>query len=193
MLILSLVGCADPSGVEIGVVPSADSDPADSVIPRDTDSAPPAVVWPALLVNELMADNRRTVEDPVGGRSDWIELHNPTGETVDLDGWTLSDQLDPSDDAHPLDALSVPAGGYLLLWADNEPDLGPDHLSFSLDTAGEAVALYAPGPTAIDGLRFGALAADVSLARQADGAWALSLTPTPGAANTANAARRGAP
>ena len=39
------------------------------------------------------------------------------------------------------------AGGFLVLWADTSPDLGPAHVGFGLSDEGEAVALFAPDGT----------------------------------------------
>ena len=144
----------------------------------------PVLDWPRLAVNEFMASNKTTLTDPGGRWADWVELANPTDEDVDLARWTLSD--DPAEpDKHALDALLLPAGGRLLLWADDSPDLGPTHLSFSLDAEGEALGLYAPDGTTVDLLTFGPQAADVSLARVPDvvGPWTLASRSTPGETN----------
>ena len=100
--------------------------------------------------------------------------------------WKPDFNDDPEEpDKHELDSLEVPAGGQLLLWADDDPALGPDHLRFSLDALGEAVGLYAPDGTAIDLLSFGLQASDVVLGRFPDGtgAWDLSTSATPGQPN----------
>lgn len=131
-----------------------------------------------------MADNQHTLADDQGTWSDWIELYNPGASAVSLDGWTITDTLD--DPARPpLDGLSVEAGGFLLLWADGDSDLGAAHLSFRLDEDGEAVGLFGPGGAPVDGLRFGEQASDISLGREPDGGdtWILSANATPGASN----------
>ncbi len=140
--------------------------------------------WPALLVNELMASNQSTVQDPTGAWPDWIELYNPTAEAVDLEGWTVTDDLDEPD-AHALTGLSIAPGEHLLLWADGDPELGADHLSFALESSGESFGLFAPDRTPADGLSFGQQATDVALARSPDGGetWTLTTEPTPGASN----------
>ena len=140
--------------------------------------------WPALAVNEMMADNRSTLAEDDGSYSDWIELYNSTDQAVALDGWTLTDKPD-EDLRYPLDDLSVAAGGFLVLWADGDETLGAGHLGFKLDEGGEAVGLFAPDGAPIDGLRYGEQAADISLARLPDGgpSWALASPATPGSSN----------
>jgi len=143
--------------------------------------------WPRLALNEVVAVNGGAVLDPAGQSADWIELHNPTDEVVDLRDWSLTDNPE-APDQHVLDSLEIPAGGYLVLWADADPTLGPDHLVFSLAGDGEALGLYAPDGTTLDLLAFGHQARDVALARLPDGTgpWGLTLDGTPGEANRAS-------
>ena len=51
-----------------------------------------------LVINEFMADNETTVEDPAepGEYPDWIELYNGSDETVILNGLFLTDDLNES-------------------------------------------------------------------------------------------------
>lgn len=44
-----------------------------------------------LRINEAMASNIHTIFDEDGASSDWIEIHNAGSESVDLDGYALSD------------------------------------------------------------------------------------------------------
>src|SRR5688572_28032039 len=42
------------------------------------------------IISEFMADNGNTLADQDGAFSDWIEIHNPTPNTVNLDGYYLT-------------------------------------------------------------------------------------------------------
>ena len=44
-----------------------------------------------VCISEFMADNASTLDDFQGDSSDWLEVYNPTGQTVDLTGWYLTD------------------------------------------------------------------------------------------------------
>ncbi|MCK6506598.1 lamin tail domain-containing protein, partial [Myxococcota bacterium] len=138
-----------------------------------------------LFINELMASNATTIADEGGAFPDWVELYNPTGADISLAGFTITDDLlEP--DKHALDgSLVVPAGGFLLLWADDDVADGPQHLGFKLSAKGESLALYAPDGTEIDGVSFGPQSTDVSAARMPDGGagWTLADPATPGASN----------
>jgi hypothetical protein len=156
--------------------------------PNDN-SAPPVTVF----INEWMAANTATIADPVAGQfDDWFELYNPGDAPADLSGYSLTDNLaDPTkyripDNGHYV----VPAGGFLLVWADNSPERNstghPDlHVSFALNRAGEAIALYAPDGTPIDAVTFGPQQDDVSEGRYPDGDAhiVIQAVPTPGTPN----------
>jgi len=141
-----------------------------------------------LFINELMAENDSTIQDPDGtGYSDWIEIYNAGAESVDMGGLYLTDDLAvPAGWQVPAGVL-VPAGGFVLFWADNDPDQGPTHADFKLDASGEEVGLVdADGLTEIDSITFGQQLPDVSFGRLPDGSdtWDLLETPTPGSSNS---------
>ena len=144
-----------------------------------------------VFINEWMADNKNTLTDPADNDyEDWFELYNPGTSTVDLSGYYLSDTLTNTTQWQVPDGTIIPALGYLLVWADGEtgqnspsrPDL---HASFSLAKSGEAIALFAPDGTLIDGVTFGAQTSDVSQGRFPDGSASIQFmtNATPRAAN----------
>jgi hypothetical protein len=84
--------------------------------------------------------------------------------------------------------VTIPAGGHLLFWADDEPLQGPRHAGFKLSAGGEQVGLFdtdARGNVTVDARSFGVQATDVSEGRCPDGGalWLPLATATPGAAN----------
>jgi hypothetical protein len=139
-------------------------------------------------LNELMADNAASLEDPdePGEFPDWIELHNPTGETIDLGGLYLTD-----DPAQPT-KYQVPAGvtippfGHRVFYADEDPEQGPLHADFKLAAVGEVVAIHdTDGVQEIDAIAFGAQLSDVSFGRypNGSGSWGFMSDPTPEGVN----------
>lgn len=112
-----------------------------------------------------MAFNQSALADPADGEfDDWIELHNPGGAAADLSGWFLSDDpAEPFKYSIPA-GFNVPAGGFLLVWADdeiaqNDPATRPDlHAAFKLDAGGESILLSAPDGTLIDRVDLAAVA-----------------------------------
>ncbi len=140
-----------------------------------------------LFINEFMADNDTTIQDPDGsGYPDWIELHNTGPLTLELGGLYLSDDLsDPTQWQIP-QGVSIGAGGYLLVWADNDEPQGDTHANFKLSASGEEIGLFEnDGIGVIDSIVFGEQAADVSQGRCPDGtdSWQSMDQPTPGTGN----------
>ena len=44
-----------------------------------------------MVINELMATNKHTVQDPQGQYDDWLEVYNRSDRSVDVSGMYLSD------------------------------------------------------------------------------------------------------
>jgi len=145
--------------------------------------------WPgqAVRLNEFMADNDTALPDPDGngGYPDWIELYNPGPDTVDLGGFTMTDDLTRPEQVVLPDGLTLEGGEFLVLWADNDSDQGPNHLDFKLSAGGEEIGLFAPDGTPVDSVTFGAQEPDVSMGRVPDGtgAWQVLDTFSPGTPN----------
>ncbi len=145
---------------------------------------------PALFINEFMADNDNTIEDPDEAEAydDWVEIYNAGDITVDLGGMYLTDDAeDPTQWQIPA-GVTIGPGAYLLFWADNDEDQGDTHTNFKLSADGEYFGLYdtdGNANMAIDSLAFGAQTTDISLGRCPDGGddWTLFTAPTPGAEN----------
>ena len=132
-----------------------------------SDSASATVAGPLeLCINEFVADNSTGWQDENGVFADWIELHNPTATDVPLEGWFLTDDADDPW-KHELGGVSVAAGGFLILVADDQPQDGPTHVSFALDTTGESLGLFRQDGVG-ELLTFGAVAEDFAWVRSPD-------------------------
>jgi len=145
-----------------------------------------------VVINELLASNVETVKDPQGEYADWIELHNPTDAAIDVGGMYLTDEAgDPAKWQLPMGSPSltrIPAGGFLVIWADGDTDDAGLHASFGLSATGDEVCLYtADGTTLLDRVEYGRQLPDVSWGRLPDGSgeWRSFAVPTPGSANVA--------
>ena len=144
-----------------------------------------------LYINEFMASNSVTVADENGEYDDWVEIYNSSDEPIDLGGYYMSDDesapdkyMIPTDDPA---LTTVPAKGFLLLWADGQPEQGVLHLDFKLSGSGEYVSLTDKnGSKVLDEKQFDAQTTDVSYGRFPDGSdnWQTFDNPTPGASNS---------
>jgi hypothetical protein len=86
------------------------------------------------VISEFMADNDTVLADEDGDFSDWIEIHNPDGNEVDLDGYFLTDKASNLDKWR-IPAVTIPAGGYLVIFASDKDRSNPEaelHTSFKL-------------------------------------------------------------
>jgi hypothetical protein len=98
------------------------------------------------IITEFAASNDEGLSDFQGDSSDWIELHNPTAQAVDLEGWYLTDDLSDLT-KWEMPEVSLSPGGYLVVFAsgkDLRDPAGELHTSFSLGADGESVALVEP-------------------------------------------------
>jgi hypothetical protein len=142
----------------------------------------------AVRINELMAANASTIEDPAepGDYPDWIELHNLSDQPLHLGGMYLTDELPNPKRFRIPNSVAIPPQGYVIFWADDDPSQGPTHTNFKLNAGSEAVGLYAAdGVTLIDSMLFTNQRPDVSLGRCPDGTggWRAQFIPTPERSN----------
>jgi hypothetical protein len=142
-------------------------------------------------LNELMAKNISAVYDPAGNHPDWLELVNPNPTNFSLAGMSLStDPGKPGQWTIP-SGVSIASNGYFLIWCDASLPASTNgttnlNTGFSLSADGAAVYLFGTNAQVLDSVAFGAQIADISIGRNG-GVWNLLSSPTPGAANAANA------
>ena len=106
------------------------------------------------IISEFQADNKTTLLDGDGIATDWIELYNPSDESINLQGWHLTD------DAGDLNKwvfpeVELPAEQFLVVFASGQGDPtyvdtgGFLHTDFRLDRNGEYLALVEPDGEAV--------------------------------------------
>ncbi|MCD6393730.1 MAG: lamin tail domain-containing protein, partial [Planctomycetes bacterium] len=162
-----------------------------------TEGIPPVT----LVINEFMADNKDFYLDPAGEDDDWIEIYNYGDTDIDMAGMYLSDDLLVPDmwmvPYGKGDATIVPAGGYLLIWADNDTGQEGLHATFGLGRDGnEDVGLFDSNGKLVDSIAdFGPQLENHSLGRFPNGqaplqvfGSSLGTAPTPGKANSTDPA-----
>ena len=143
-----------------------------------------------LVINEFMASNNSVTQDPQGQSDDWIEIHNYGTKAINIGGLYLTDDLtNPTKwripNGNPA-VTTIGAGGYLLIWADNDIADAGLHANFKLDAGGEQIALFdSDGSTLIDSVVFDEQLSDISSGRYPDASdnWQFFGVPSPGSEN----------
>lgn len=131
----------------------------------------------SLRINELMASNKSTYATEFGDYTDWFEIYNPGTTAINLAGLYVSNTASnttlyqiPYGNAA---ATTVPAKGFLLLWASKDTYSGITHLPFKLNKDGGVIILSqktsAGSVVIIDNLSYGAQNPDISFGRFPDG------------------------
>ena len=119
---------------------------------------------------------------------------NAEDKAVDLSGMHLSDHLqNPTRFRFP-EGVIIPAHGFLLIWADEQPHQGPLHATFKLSADGESISLYDTQQNnlqLIHSVVFGPQTRDVSMGLLPDGVGVPVIldTPSPGWSNQGDASR----
>lgn len=139
-----------------------------------------------VVINELMASNNSSVQDPQGQYDDWIELYNSGSTPVHIGGMYLTDDLSAPTKWQIPTTTTIPSGGYLVIWADEDVADDGLHADFKLDAAGEEIGLFdSDGITLIDWVLFPKQTTDISYGRYPDatGDWRFFGYPSPGQTN----------
>lgn len=144
-----------------------------------------------ILINEYSCANATSGGDPdfFGELEDWVELYNPTGSSVNLNGYYLSDKASNPTKFQIPGNINIPAGGYVMVYASGRAQIagGQIHTNFKLtQTVHEKILLSSPGGVLIDIVTIDNHQLLHSRGRVTDGAgtWGVFTTPTPNGANT---------
>ena len=136
-----------------------------------------------VAISEFLASNKRTNKDPQGEFEDWIELVNHGSKDIDLSGMHLSDDKDNLSKWKIPAGTQIKAGGYLVIWADEDGGAEGLHANFKLSKSGEMIFLTKEN-TLVDQVEFGTQVSEVSTGRLSGHTGKLEkLRPTPGRPN----------
>jgi hypothetical protein len=120
-------------------------------------------------ITEFMAANSGPVTDEDGDFSDWVEIHNGGTNTVNLEGWILTDRVVPTNPWR-FPGTNLAPNAYLLVFASGKNRRVPGaplHTDFALGRNGEYLALLKPDgtnvataytpqyPVQVDGVSYG--------------------------------------
>jgi hypothetical protein len=131
--------------------------------------------FPPLWINEIQADNLTGITNRAGQRAPWLELFNPTTNTVPLDGLYLANSFtNLTAWGFPTDAAMNP-GEFKVVFADGHADLSTSnelHTGFVLTSGSGSVALsrlYQGLPQVLDYVEYTNLPPNYSYGSVPDG------------------------
>lgn len=132
-----------------------------------------------LRINEICSQGSKDQ------KGDWIELYNGHDFPLHIKGGIYLSDKNKNRTLAELKNIIIPAKGFYVFIADEEPEHGKDHLPFDLKNSGETVYLSRSQTDLIDQVTFGALPYNQSYGRTADGTgnFALFMDPTYGYSN----------
>jgi hypothetical protein len=153
--------------------------------PNDPDGGGPVAAYPT--ITEIMAANGSALCDSRGEYSDWIEVTNLTGQTINLAGYALSDDIE-SPDQFVFPSVVLGPGESVIVFANGmQMTDGAAELTapFRLSRSGESVVLFDPYDNPVDQVIFDTLETDMSYARDPKNpsAWIKTSRYTPGYPN----------
>ncbi|KAA1246620.1 T9SS type A sorting domain-containing protein [Aquimarina sp. RZ0] len=125
-----------------------------------------------LVINEFVAssDNTGGIQEPDGGTPDWIELYNNTNQDIVLDQhFYLSDDIDFPKKWNFISEVTIPANGYLILWADRDIHQQGIHTNFQIKKSRGNLLLVYEDLTIIDQVNYGAQELNKAYARVPNG------------------------
>lgn len=140
------------------------------------------------LITEIMASNKSALCNSRGEYPDWIEVTNSTGQSMNLSGYALSDDIDSPDQFVFPSVVLGPGESVVVFASGAQSDKDAQELSapFRLSRSGESLVLYDPYDNPVDQVTFGLLETDMSWARDPGdlSVWTQTGRYTPGYPNT---------
>ena len=97
----------------------------------------------ALHITEFLANNEDSIQDEDGDNSDWIEIFNSGSDSINLEGYYLTDDSGVLTKWR-FPSIEIPSGGFLLVFASEKDRSGVNselHTNFKLSGKGEYLAL----------------------------------------------------
>jgi hypothetical protein len=138
-----------------------------------------------VVINEIMASNQTTIRDEDGDASDWIELYNSGAGSINLSGYSLSDDA-LNAQKWKFSGAAIGPGGHLIVFASGKDrQTSPLHANFKISASGETLLLADSSGVVIDSITIPPSTPDISYGRTSDGTlpW-IFQKPSPGSRNT---------
>jgi len=185
-----------PTNVETPTAPPGQDDLLDSTQPAQAEPSIAPVIAespPVLMITEVLSA-------PLPGQPEWVEIHNPNEESVDLSGWTIGDPQRRT-------ALSgtLSPGSYVVVTTQPLESVVDtivvERIGNGLNNDADSIAIFTPDGRVVHEVSYGhgelpAPDRGLSIALEPE-RWVVTALPSPGAADVtpllADAFRSAAP
>lgn len=97
-----------------------------------------------IIINDFSAADSEK-ENEFGDAEDWLQLHNTTGNTLQLEEgkWFLTDDVSGEPKKFELPEFTIEPYGSLIIWCDNLNTEGDEiHANFKISSSGEKLGLF---------------------------------------------------
>ena len=141
-----------------------------------------------VFINEVQVVNTSTYDDAQNEFDPWIELYNPNNFQVNVAGYSLTISGNAQSwqipATHPIRTV-IPAGGFILIWCDNDISDGADHAPLTLSNSATIILNGPVGGANIDSYAYSNIPDNASYGRVNDGALSSMVftIPTPTVSN----------
>ena len=142
LLLLPGAGCSLFPDDMVQTLPGITSEVTSDVSDAEIVSSP-------LLITEVMSTNSSTLQSVSQATPDWIEICNTGSYAIDLNGYSLSDNL-KKPDKWTFPSIIIGAGEYLIIFASGEAATdesnaaGEIHANFRINGDGDELVLTSP-------------------------------------------------
>jgi len=171
------------AGTNVIAVEIHQNDPGSSDLSFDLFAEAYEKIFDRIVITEVLPSNVSYYPDPeFNNFIDYIEIFNPTHESIALDGYFLTDDLSIKNKwSFPSGSL-IEANNFLLVFADaSNQGL---HTNFKLSKNGEAIGLFSPDFELVDSITYPALIPNISYGKSFTGEGQVYFgTPSPGKEN----------
>jgi hypothetical protein len=139
-----------------------------------------------LLLNEIMSNNSSILQDEDGDYTDWIEIYNPSDSVINLEGFSLTDDI-ANEKKWIFPSIEIYPNNFLVVFASAKNKFNTElHTNFKLNQDGEELYLYDNFGFVVDNFIIPKLKNNISIGRgeQEPASWLFYNFPTPGFSNS---------
>lgn len=145
-----------------------------------------------VVINEFSASNLKSYPDDYAKYEDWVELYNMGNESVDLEGWFLTDkESKPYKWSFP-EGIIISPKGYIVVWCSGRDSVSSSgiHTNFKLtQTQGTDIVMLSNSNGALQDkadLKLVLTAQSVARAQNGETPWLICTEPTLGSSNNSS-------